>query len=275
MRYSIEMGVSQERVPIPVLAYHRVLRKLAFRNGELSSPYVMPRLQFEQQMKYLAENGFQAVSLDEVFLNPNSTAKRIIISFDDGYKDNYTVAFPILKKFGLKATFFVIANRIGTGQFMSWDNLQMLLEAKMEVQSHTLNHQPLSTLSELTLMDELVNSKILLEQRLDKQVHFVSFPHGMYNRAVLKTCKQVGYWGSCNSDFGYFDPNGDLYRINRFMVKKAYGLDTFVHMVTANWQFKVKFGISNRIRQGFTRLIGFERYQKFYQRIYGVDETVT
>ncbi|MFQ5706812.1 MAG: polysaccharide deacetylase family protein [bacterium] len=260
---------------VAVLAYHRVLSESDLPNGRLRSPYAMTLASFEKQMYLLVEIGFQAVTLDEVLSHPDPQAKRVVLTFDDGYVDNYTQAWPVLRHFGFKATFFVIANRIGSEAFMSWQQLKEMTAAGMAVESHTANHQPLTSLSNGECLHELVQSRQTIEARLGRPVRFVSFPHGMYDRTVLQACRKAGYAGGCNSDFGYFKPGGDVFKINRFMVKKDYDLKTFSEMVRGRWQFAVKVGIPKRVKQQVTRLIGFERYQSLYKKFYGAEETVT
>lgn len=266
---------SQTNFRIPVLAYHRVIRTSGNRNHHVYSPYALPQSQFSKQMQYLVENGFRAVTLGELLANPDSAEKRVIISFDDGYLDNYTSAFPILKEMGLKATFFVIVNRIGSKHFMSWHHLRKMLESNMEIQSHTLSHKSLSSLKREDLLNEVLNSKITLENELGSKVRFISFPHGMYNKKVLQACKMASYVGCCNSDFGYFNPGQYSYLINRFMVKQSYDFNTFTNMVNADWRFVMKFGSLIRAKRTINQFIGFGIYHRLYRMVYRTRETIS
>lgn len=263
---------STEKMKIPVLAYHRVLDE---PHSELRSPYAMTRKLFRQQMQYLASNGFKTIRLHDLFNQEYDQARLIAITFDDGYEDNFDQALPVLQEYGFNATFFVIANRIGTDCFMSLRNLRSLLLAGMDVQSHTFSHRALTSLPPSDIMDEFVSSKEFLEEHLHKKVDFVSFPHGIYDRDVLEFCRQAGYYGCCNSDFGYFEQGSDPFRVNRFMVKRDCGISTFSQMVQGNWKFALKVGVPKRIKQEITRIIGFERYQSLYRALYRVEETVT
>ncbi len=100
---------------IPVLMYHSIDYE---KNNELR----IPKDKFREQMQYLKDNGFHPITLDELYSNIvfNTTLqdKPIVLTFDDGYSDNYTNAYPVLKEFGFKATVFVITGCIGTGPFL-------------------------------------------------------------------------------------------------------------------------------------------------------------
>lgn len=260
---------------VPVLAYHRVLNMRDVRNGEIRSLYAMSQQQFAQQMTYLSEHDFRAVTLDEVFRDPASTHKRVVICFDDGYADNFTNALPVLNDLGLKATFFLIVNRMGSDEFMTWQQVERMQEQNMAMQSHTLNHPILTNLHKSELLKEVARSKSVLEKRLGVPVDYISFPHGMYSESVVEACRKAGYSGSCNSDFGYFNPAGDPFRINRIMVKRSFDFQHFVQMVQANWRFILKHGSSSRLKKGINQIIGFDRYQRLAKMLYRSEETIT
>ncbi|RMF58238.1 MAG: polysaccharide deacetylase family protein, partial [Calditrichaeota bacterium] len=253
--------------------YHKILNET--QSAGAGAPYALARAEFARQMGYLAENGFVAATLDEILAEPGSPRKRVVITFDDGYGDNFTEALPVLLEFSLKATFFVIVNRIGTPDFMTWKQLLALRDAQMDVQSHTLNHRPLTRLSEADLVTELAGSRILLRGRLGKEIEFISFPHGVYNRRVVDACKEAGYLGSCNSRFGYFDPHSDPFAIERFMIKSTYDFNTFVQMVNGQWLFRMKVGIPSQFKQGVARVIGFDTYQRIYRAVHRETLTVS
>lgn len=116
------------------------------------------------------------------------------ITFDDGHLSNYHFAYPLLKKYSQRATFFVIAGWIGgQPEYMSWQQLRELVAAGHEVRSHGWSHVLLTRCSDAELSDELRRSKLTLEDKLGVPVDSMSVPHGRWNQRVLEYAAQAGY----------------------------------------------------------------------------------
>ncbi|MCO5387063.1 MAG: polysaccharide deacetylase family protein [Desulfosporosinus sp.] len=96
-----------------------------------------------------------------------------MITFDDGYEDNYATAFPIVKKYGFTAAVFMVSSYIGGEGFMSWPQLRELLANGWEIEGHTVNHPYLSQVDKTIVLNELMNSKETLEKGLGKAVGFL------------------------------------------------------------------------------------------------------
>lgn len=164
---------------IPILMYHRVSPD-SIRSG---LGIRVPPHDFEEQMKYLNEKGFHTISLDMLIdhwdkgttLPPYS----VIITFDDGYQDNYTYALPILKKYGFIATIFIVYNQVGryndwdaqkniarSQKLLSWAQIRAMQKYGISFQSHTLNHFALSTLTSVQAKNEIAVSKRRLQAAL-------------------------------------------------------------------------------------------------------------
>ena len=160
---------------IPVLNYHQVEEK----DG---NPLTLWPDQFEAQMAYLAEEGYTPITIDEMMDALENGAplpeKPVIITFDDGYADNYEYAYPILKKYGFKATIFLIYDFTNTyPNYLTWDQINEMKESGLiHFESHTMTH---ANLAELTSVDELrheiADSHDLLSQaRLRYALHRLS-----------------------------------------------------------------------------------------------------
>jgi peptidoglycan/xylan/chitin deacetylase (PgdA/CDA1 family) len=116
------------------------------------------------------------------------------ITFDDGHSSNYSEAFPILEEFGIKATFFVVAGRVGRDrEFMTWQQARELVAAGHQVQSHGWMHRLLTLCNAEDLHEELVASKRELEDRLGANVLSLSAPGGRWNSKVVTACAKAGY----------------------------------------------------------------------------------
>ena len=160
-----------------VLAYHEIQRS--------ASKYLY-RVTSEQFGEHL--------SLVFGLAKGNSAAQVPEITFDDGHRSNYEEAFPLLEKHAVKATFFVVAGRIGTdSELMTWEQLRDLVTAGHRVQSHGWAHRLLTHCNNSDLQKEIVSSKRELEDRLGGRVQAISAPGGRWNDKVVEACAEAGY----------------------------------------------------------------------------------
>jgi len=153
---------------------------------------------FYDQMKWLKVNGFRTCFLDEFIKEPNknnNNNKIIAITFDDGYEDNYTDAYPILREFNLKATVFVVSNFIGKVskvKSMLYPNRRMLTEEQIiemsnnliEFGSHTSNHKNIGKVlrnEDVIFREEIYHSKRIIEKIINKKIYSFSYPFGQFN----------------------------------------------------------------------------------------------
>lgn len=218
-----------ETKALPVIYYHSIQ---ALPNNELG----MPPEQFETQMTYLAKEGYHSISatqLYDYYYNKGTLPTRpILITFDDGYMDNYSVALPIMKKYGFTATLFLIVNKVGDMNCLTWKEVKELAQNGWDIQSHTLTHLDLTTLSPKTLQHELVDSKAALEKQLDKPVHFFAYPSGKYNDAVVKGVKDAGYLMAFSTKRGWTNDKMDRMLVHRVYCFASMGIKEFSRRVT-------------------------------------------
>ncbi len=133
----------------------------------------------------------------------------VILSFDDGWSDQFTYAFPILQKYDYPATFFVFTNAIGRKGFLTWANLRTLVASGMSIGDHTRSHPFLTNItSTSTLWDEIDESKKLLEKELGVPVGEFAYPFGRYNPAIMSLVREAGY-RSARGDFYSGDQSDD------------------------------------------------------------------
>jgi len=186
-------------IRFPVFNYHH-LGPLPENADENRKAFTVTPEIFEQQLKYFKENGYQAVYLDQLIEYFDSgkplPEKAIAITFDDSYKEQYQYAFPLLKKYGFVATFFVITSWVGRADAFSWAQIKEMSEAGMAVGSHSVTHPHLDTLSDEDLKNEVENSKKVLEENLGKTIDFIAYPAGFYNDKVIQAVKNAGYIGA-------------------------------------------------------------------------------
>jgi len=161
---------------------------------------------FARQMQFLYEKGYRVISLDEmVDMIKNKTRvphKTVAITFDDGYENNYTCAYTILKKYNFPATIFVITGKIGESGYLSWDELSQMQENNITIGSHTKSHPMLKYLPEKKIRDEVRDSKEILERNLGRKVKFIAYPGGSYDERVKSIVKESGYAAACGTNPG-------------------------------------------------------------------------
>lgn len=212
---------------VPILAYHQV--------SSVPEIYSIDPEEFEQQMEYLASHGYTAISLAELFATKNGGGelpkKPVIITFDDGYADNYLTALPIMEKYHMKGTVFIISGQVGQPEYMTWEQIRAMQAKKTEIGSHTHSHVAVTDVNQAQLVDELVRSKQLLEVNLGQPVEFLAYPYGQYNQQAIDALRQAGYRGACTGLPGLGKTSGDPYQLKRVNVPRPkYGL----------WEFRLR-----------------------------------
>lgn len=181
---------------LPIIMYHSVTPQ-AGNNAFLA---VSPEL-FKKQMRFLKEHRYKVMRLEELAAlireKKRIPPKSLAITFDDGYKDNYTYAFPVLKEYGFPATFFIIVNEVGRAQDdrLSWQELYDMRDSGIiSIGSHCLGPEPLVNIkSEEVIRREIFNSKKTLEEKLGLEIESFSYPEGLFNPRIKGLVMEAGY----------------------------------------------------------------------------------
>ena len=200
---------------VPILNYHMV-------NDKVFSPLAMTTKDFDRQMKYLHDNGYHTITLDELYgyIHDGKALpdKPILITFDDGSVDNYTNAWPILKKYGMKATLFMIADSIGAPRFVNAEQLREMNAGGFDVQSHTYSHKDMRKLTYAQVQTELTKSKTILSTLLHKPINYIAYPCGFTNSTVEAETKAAGYRLAVIVTAGNASPDKNPYALPRLAV---------------------------------------------------------
>lgn len=178
---------------LPVLMYHSIDYTADKKNKMTISPEV-----FAKQMEYLRENGYDVIPLEKAVSyirdRKRPPAKTVAITIDDGYEDNYINAYPVLKKYHIPATIFVITDLVGSDGFMTWDEIRQMAKSGMiDIESHTKSHLWLTGLDDRELKNQLEDSKKILETKLGKEINYLCYPMNGYDERVKSAAKQAGY----------------------------------------------------------------------------------
>ena len=222
---------SESRVPI--LMYHSISDNLF----GMSHPYFhinTPPEIFAEQMRWLHSAGYRTIGLDEALSGLQARTdlgKSVVLTFDDGYRDFYTEALPVLKQHGFTATLFLVSDRIGDSpvriegaDFLTWADLRDLQAERVRFGSHTVTHPDMRCLAPEQLEYELGRSKELLEDRLGVPIESFSHPHGFpeedrnYARFLQDTLCNCGYSHAVSTIIGRAKANSSRFFLPRLPV---------------------------------------------------------
>ena len=212
----------------PILEYHMVTE----HPSPDAKPYVVPPEDFAAQLDDLAAQGYTTITPQDYARarkgKQQLPEKPIILTFDDGYEDNWRVVLPMLEERGMKAAFYMVTNKIGQPGYLTWDNLFDLEHSGMEIGSHTANHIPLTTLTPTEQRDELRLSKLLLEWRGMKTIYSFSYPNGAYDDTVVAMLAEENYLTAVTGEAGLNTFETNPYRLHRVNIPAPHlGLTEF------------------------------------------------
>ena len=209
----------KDKYVVPILVYHHVDY---VPKGTLSLNTVSPS-NFERQMRYLRNNDYIVLRLYELVNLIESgepiPRKSVVVTFDDGYEDNFKYAFKILKKHVIPATIFIVTDLVGTPGFLTWDEIKEMQERGIFIGSHSRRHPYLPELSYEQQADEIKGSRRILMEKLDAPINFLAYPSGGFNKQIIKIVKEAGYKGACTTNRGFNRLNKDVYQLNRIRIK--------------------------------------------------------
>lgn len=187
----------------PVLMYHAVGEE---EGEDWPKTLIMKPELFESHLRYLKEQGYTIVTVAELadrLQKGESVDKYVALSFDDGYKNNYSVVLPLLQKYDAKGSFFVINRDIGDKLHMNEDEIKSLIAAGMELGSHTYSHNPLADIDEKYLVWETDTSRFWLKKKFDGYiVRTLAYPNGSYNEKVIAAAQKYGFYRALTGHVG-------------------------------------------------------------------------
>jgi peptidoglycan/xylan/chitin deacetylase (PgdA/CDA1 family) len=214
----------------PVLAYHKI--DYPAEHIRIRGAFTAPE-RFAKQLRYIKNHGFvfyTASELIEHYLNHGEfPPKAVALTLDDGWKDNYTNAFPILKDFGVKATIFLVpscigqvtATVVGDGEqpreHLSREDILEMSQHGIEFGSHSVNHKHLHQVSEDELKYEVEESKRQIEDLLQKSCKTFCYPAGFFNEEAKQAVEKAGYIAAFSTIYGD-NERLDLYALNRIEI---------------------------------------------------------
>ncbi|MEE9504673.1 MAG: polysaccharide deacetylase family protein [Thermodesulfobacteriota bacterium] len=230
---------------VPILSYYRFAE-------DCKSSLCIPTDIFDQQMRYLKDNGYWVITLGELldFLQyRHALPKRsVVITIDDGYKSAYEIAYPILKRYGFTATLFIYIDFVEASKnSITWDQLREMKADGFEVGSQTLSHYDLTKKREgeddqaymARIKRELFISKQIINKKMEQDTIYLAFPYGSYDQRVLNICDQAGYKIGLSVKGGGNPFFADPLALKRDQILKK-EMESFITMVKTFYEFSLE-----------------------------------
>jgi peptidoglycan/xylan/chitin deacetylase (PgdA/CDA1 family) len=216
--------------PVPILEYHVLGRP----QTEVPYPELyVPRASFRKQMDWLDRQGYEAVTLEAVeeawYHSGTLPPKPIVISFDDGYRPQYTFALPTLRKHGWPG----VLNLKAEGSDLYESNVKAMLAAGWELAAHTINHSDLTTLEGEALEEEVAGSRKILQREYGVPVKNFCYPAGRFNETVIAAVEAAGYVGATTEIPG-FATKDHPYELARIEVLGSWGVEELAETMRAD-----------------------------------------
>ncbi|CAG0946117.1 Poly-beta-1,6-N-acetyl-D-glucosamine N-deacetylase [Anaerolineae bacterium] len=227
---------SMRTANVPILMYHYISVPPPDADKYRLDLSVTPA-NFEAQMEYLAVEGYTPIRVsdlsDYLLGGPPLPRKPIVLTFDDGYIDNYQFAFPILKKYKFVGTFHVITDFVDGRKpgYMTWDNLEEMAIEGMEIGSHTLDHPDLYRKPRAFQVNEIAGSKAVIEARIGTPVKSFCYPAGHYDSVTIDVLRSSGILAATTEIQGTRQSTAQIYELRRIRIRGSYSVADFGYWI--------------------------------------------
>ncbi|MBD3296460.1 MAG: polysaccharide deacetylase family protein [Candidatus Omnitrophica bacterium] len=214
-------GYMRPRHVVPILMYHGV------DEVEGSSLYVRPDV-FADQIRFLRDSGYNVIDLD-TFVKAGKTGRplednSVVITFDDGLEDNYINAFPVLSRYDMPATIFLITGYIGREPgYLNWDQVRVMSSHGISFGAHTRDNVYLPSISgdKEKLKEQIYAPRKDIAENAGLQALYFCYPTGGFNDTIKDMVRKAGYRAACATNRGYDRYNEDLYELNRVKITNS------------------------------------------------------
>lgn len=230
--------------------YHEVSKE------DPSDILAVRRDSFSEQMTWLKINGYQVSTLSDLFSDkqsgPKATGRKsIALTFDDGYLDTYTTAWPVLREHDISASVFLVSGRVGKSSawregalantpYMSWDNAREVAAGGIQFGSHIVTHPHLSKLEAEDIELEVQESRRQFEEQLEQFITYFSYPFSSANPSVYAALRKAGYTHTCTYRDHYVGgPGHNLLDLQRIIILSTDTLEDFAAKVRSNLRLRL------------------------------------
>lgn len=215
---------------VPIFMYHFVRED----TGDYEFPENMTRPDtLRKQLEYLKDNGYETINGTDIG-NLQVFSKPVWLTFDDGWEDFYLNAFPIFKEFNMKASLYVITSLLDTPGYCKLEQLKEMKESGLiDIQSHTVTHPRLASLTNEKIVSELNESKKYLKEKLAIDSKVICYPYGSFSQMVIRESQNAAYEYGLAMDGGVYHTSihKDKYAIPRIYANRSMTLNTFANYV--------------------------------------------
>ena len=199
-----------------ILMYHYVREDVDKAKDPVGYELSVTSAQLETQLKAFKADGFQPATVSQIAAG-QGTASSLALTFDDGYEDFYTEAYPLLQKYGWTATVYIISGKIG-GSYMTWDQIRDLANHGYEVGAHTVDHINLSTATESQQRHQIFDSKSTIEKEIGRPIYAFCYPSGRYDATSVSLVKEAGFTSATTTFEGVVPPLANPFLLPRLRV---------------------------------------------------------
>jgi peptidoglycan/xylan/chitin deacetylase (PgdA/CDA1 family) len=224
--------VGNSWIQLPILMYHYVRRPPSMTSDMMGYRLSVDPDVFQSQMDWLYTHGYHAVNFNDVrayFAGRRALpARPVVITLDDGYRDLYTTAFPILRAHGFTAVAYIVPSFVGWPQYVTREQIVEMDHAGFEIASHTMNHSDLARMSNGSVMYQLVQSKRWLESLVGHPVLDFAYPSGKFTNQTVFAVQQAGYDTAVTEQTSLLHSRSDRYTWARIRVGGGELLPEFI-----------------------------------------------
>lgn len=217
---------------VPILLYHRI------DESSTESQYYVSPDEFEEQMKLLHDWGYTTITTELLVQAINEGAnlppRPIILTFDDGHLNNYTTAYPIMKKYGFSGALYIVGEYMGAPNYMNADQIREMAQDGWEVGSHSMNHLDLTSLDRGQQQYEIIESRKFLESELGIPIQTFAYPFGVYDQTIINLTYSAGYIAAVGTGYTYSQGTSNLLALQRRGVNGTRDIIAFASVLP--WQ---------------------------------------
>jgi peptidoglycan/xylan/chitin deacetylase (PgdA/CDA1 family) len=206
---------------VPILMYHYI-REVDEGDDPIGYRLSVRPDRFEEQLRWLRDEGYTALRMSDLFAclrgDTPCPERPVALTFDDGYEDQAINALPLLERYQMPATFYIVSGFVGKPGYMNWQQLEALRDAGMEIGGHTISHADLAGLSLADAKVEISQSRQLLRRRLGIAVESFAYPAGSYTLPVTDLVQDAGFSHAVTTE-----QSGTLRRVFRLPRRRVLG----------------------------------------------------
>lgn len=227
-------------VYVPILMYHYL--SVPPENADIyrRDLSVSPEL-FAAHLDRMIAEGYTVIPLRDLVAHllqgTPLPPKAVVITFDDGYRDNYEHAFPLLRERNLPATFFLVMEFINQGrpEYLTWDMVTEMAAGGMDIEVHGVDHTTLRGRSQVDLEFQAVRSLETIQNLLNYQPRFLSYPAGEYDEQTIDVFRRAGYWAGLTTVQGATHSSSNLFKLSRVRIRGTTTPDELVRLLAVDW----------------------------------------